>query len=171
VTHTYNAQRGFSHRDPGVFGAILTSDNVTTELIADKVHVHPGAMKVLYRCVGADRIVLVTDAMPGAGFGDGTYQLVGHSVTVKGNQATLEDGTLAGSIATLDQCVRNMVMDVGIPLPQAVQMASLNPARSMGFADRLGSITPGKVANLVLIDENVNVYLTMVRGEIVHNNL
>lgn len=171
VTHTFNAQKGFNHRAPGVFGAVLTSDQVTAELILDNIHVHPGAMKVLHRCVGTDRIVLVTDAMPGAGFGDGTYDLVGHLVTVKENKATLEDGTLAGSIATMDECVRNAVRDVGIPLNHAVQMASLNAARSMGFADRLGSITQGKAASFVVIDEDVNIYLTMVKGKIVYNNL
>jgi N-acetylglucosamine-6-phosphate deacetylase len=171
VTHTFNAQKGFNHREPGAIGAILTSDHVTAELIADNVHVDIGAMKVLLRCVGPDRIVLVTDAMPGAGLGEGVYDLVGQSITVKGNKATLKNGTLAGSIATMDQCIKNMVIGVGVSLPQAIQMASLNAARSMGFANQLGSITPGRIANLVLIDENINIYLTMVRGKIVHNNL
>lgn len=171
VTHTFNAQRGFQHREPGVFGAVMTSDEVTAELIADTIHVHPGAMKMLLRCLGTDRIVLITDGMAGAGLRDGTYDLVGFKVTVKDGRATLSDGTLAGSTATLSQCVRNVNRKVGVPLPEAVKMASLNPARAMGFAARLGSIAVGKDASLVVIDEEVNVYMTMVKGKIVYCNL
>jgi len=171
VTHTFNAQRGFGHRAPGVFGAILASDDVTAELIADLIHVHPGAMKILVRSIGVDRVVLITDAMPGAGLDDGVYDLVGHEVTVKSGRATLEDGTLAGSTAMLNQCVKNLMREVGVPLNHAVQMATLNPARAMGFVDRLGTIAEGKDASLTVIDENVNVFLTMVKGEIVYQNL
>ncbi len=171
VTHTFNAQRGFHHREPGVFGAVMSSDDVTAELIADTVHVHPGAMQVLLRSLGTDRVVLITDAMAGAGLPDGTYNLVGHTVTVKNGQARLADGTLAGSTARMNQCVRNINQKVGVPLLEAVKMASLNPARAMGFADRLGSIAVGKDASLTVIDEDVNVYLTMVKGKIVYRGL
>lgn len=169
VTHTFNAQRGFQHREPGVFGAILTSDEVTAELIADTIHVHPGAMKMLIRCLGTDRVVLITDAMAGAGLPDGTYELVGHTVTVKEGRAMLADGTLAGSTVTLNQCVRNVHQQVGVPLLEAVKMASLNPARAIGFVDRLGSIAVGKDASLAVIDEQVNVYMTLVKGRIVYS--
>jgi len=171
VTHTFNAQRSFDHRFPGVFGAVLSSDAITAELIGDAIHVHPAAMKVLIRCLGTDRVVLITDAMTGAGLSDGSYILVGNEVTVKDGRATLANGTLAGSVATLNQCVRNVNQLAGYPLKDSVKMASLNPARAMGLADRLGSIYPGKDASLTVIDENVNVYLTMVKGKIVYNNL
>jgi len=171
VTHTFNAQSGFHHREPGVFGAILTSDFVTAELIADGVHAHPGAMKILTRCLGADRITLITDAMAGAGLPDGAYDLVGQQVTVRNGIATVPDGTLAGSTAAMNQCVHNMTSLVGLPLQQAVQMASLNPARTMGFASRLGSIQPGKDASLTVIDQDANVYLTLVKGRVVYSNL
>ena len=171
VTHTFNAQRGFGHRAPGVFGAVLASDDITAELIADLIHVHPGAMKILVRCLGVDRVVLITDAMPGAGLDDGVYDLVGHEVTVKSGRATLKDGTLAGSTAQLNQCVGNAMREVGVSLNQAVQMATLNPARAMGFVDRLGTVAEGKDASLTVIDEDLNVYLTMVKGEIVYKNL
>jgi len=171
VTHTFNAQRGFHHREPGVFGAILASDEVTAELIADNVHAHPGAMKVLLRCLGTDRVVLITDAMSGAGLPDGVFDLVGMKVTVKDGHATLADGTIAGSTATLNRCVGNMNQLVDIPFRDAVKMASLNPARAMGFASRLGSIAVGKDASLVVIDEQANVYLTMVKGQVVYSNL
>lgn len=171
VTHMYNAQRSFGHRAPGTVGAVFASDRVTVELIADTIHVHPAAMKVLMRCIGTDRVVLITDAMAAAGLDDGRYHLVGQKVVVKGGRATLENGTLAGSTVRLTECVKNMVTEVGIPLNRAVQMASLNAASAMGLSDRLGSIAVGKDANLVVLDKEVNVLLTMVRGKIIFNDL
>jgi N-acetylglucosamine-6-phosphate deacetylase len=171
VTHTFNAQSGFSHRAPGVFGAVLTSDEVSAELIADTVHVHPGAMKLLLRCLGSDRVVAITDAMAGAGLAEGVYELVGHKVFVKDGRATLENGTLAGSIATLNTCVDNLVKHVGLSLPEAVKMASLNPARAIGVDDRLGSIEVGKDASLIVIDESINVTMAMVKGLIVYTQM
>jgi len=171
ITHTFNAQSGFHHRKPGVFGAILASDQITAEVIADTVHSHPAAMKVLVRCLGTDRIALITDAMAGAGLPDGTYNLVGQTVTVKDGRATLANGTIAGSTILLNQCVHIMNRSVGVPLPEAVKMASLIPARAMGFADRLGSIATGKQANLTAIDQDANVRLTIVRGKVVYSNL
>jgi len=171
VTHTFNAQTGFHHRKPGVFGAILASDEVTAELIADTVHAHPGAMKILVRCLGNDRVVLITDAMPGAGLPDGVYNLVGLEVTVRDGHANLPDGTIAGSTALLNQCVRNVNQLVGVPFPEAIKMATLNPARSIGMSDRLGSIAVGKDANLVVLDQDANVCMTIVKGEIVFNQL
>jgi len=171
VTHTFNAQRGFHHREPGVFGAILASDEVTAELIADTVHVHPGAMKVLVRCLGTDRVVLITDAMAGAGLADGRYELVGYEVTVKDGCATLANGTIAGGTGTMELCVRNVNQKVGVPLVEAVKMGSLNPARSMRLADRVGSIAVGKDANLAIIDADVKVHATLVKGRVVYGSL
>ena len=171
VTHTFNAQSSFDHRAPGVFGAVLGSDYITAEMIGDGIHVHPGAMKVLLRCLGTDRVVLITDAIMGAGLADGQYHLVGHDVTVANGRATLSNGTLAGSVATLNQCVRNVNQQVGYPLADAIKLASLNPARAMGFAGRLGSVQRGKDASLIVIDEDVNVYMTIVKGKIVYNQL
>jgi len=171
VTHTFNAQKGFHHRDPGVFGAILASDDVTAELIADTVHVHPGAMKLLIRSLGTDRVVLITDANAAAGLPDGTYEIGGRKRIVKDGRSVLEDGTIAGSTATMDTCVRNVHQIVGVPLPEAVRMASLNPARAMGLAGRIGSLHQGKAANLIVTDEDLNIYLTLVRGKIIHNAL
>lgn len=171
VTHTFNAQRGFNHRAPGVFGAILVSDEITAELIADTVHVHPGAMRLLLRCFGSDRVVAITDAMAGAGFPDGMYPLAGYEVYVKNGKATLENGTLAGSIATLNRCVENLVKYVGLSLVEAVKMASLNPARVLGLDDRLGSIEEGKDANLIVIDDSINVCMTLVKGQIIFDRM
>ncbi|MGD2104704.1 MAG: N-acetylglucosamine-6-phosphate deacetylase [Anaerolineae bacterium] len=171
VTHAFNAQRGFHHREPGAIGAILTSDHVTAELIADTVHVHPGAMKLLVRGVSVGRVVLVTDANAAAGLPDGTYEIGGRRRIVENGRSVLEDGTIAGSTATMDTCVRNANQIVGVPLPEAVRMASLNPARAIGMAGRLGSLQEGKLANLIVTDRDLTIYLTLVRGEIVYRNL
>lgn len=171
VTHTFNAQRGFHHREPGAIGAILTSDHVTAELIADTVHVHRGAMKLLVRSLGPDRVVLVTDANAAAGLPDGTYEIGGRRRIVENGRSVLEDGTIAGSTATMDTCVRNLNQIVGVPLLEAVEMASLNPARAIGMADRMGSLREGKRANLIVTDRDLTIYLTLVRGEIVYRNL
>lgn len=169
VTHTFNAQRGFHHREPGVLGAVLTSDDVTAELIADGVHVHPGAMKVLLRCLGPARIVLITDAMAAAGLGDGRYELTGHEVWVKDGEARQANGTIAGSTATLDRCVHNMVHKVGATFADTVRMATLNPATVIGVADRLGQIVEGHQADLVVLDSQGNIKLTLVAGRVVYN--
>jgi N-acetylglucosamine-6-phosphate deacetylase len=171
VTHTYNALRSFHHREPGALGAVLASDSVTAELIPDAYHVHPAAMKVLVRALGTDRIVIITDAIAGSGLEDGKYDLVGYTVIVKDGEARLEDGTIAGCTTPYNRCVEIVNKQVEVPLLQAVKMATLNPARAMGFANRLGSIAPGKDASLVVLDEDVNVYLTMVKGNIVFEDL
>jgi len=168
VTHTCNAMRGFNHREPGVLGAVLASDEVTAELITDLVHVHPAVIKIIIRSLGVDRVVVITDAMAGAGLGEGIYYLVGHETFVKDGKATQKDGTIAGSVTTMYQNLQNLVKTVGIPLPQAVQMASLNPARVAGVAHRLGSIETGKDASLVILDDEMNVSMTFVRGKLVY---
>ncbi len=168
VTHTFNAQRGFHHREPGVLGAVLSSDRVTAELIADTVHVHPGAMKVMVRCLGSDRVVLITDAMAAAGLGDGEYELVGEQVFVRDGVARQAGGTIAGSTATLNRCVRNMVEAVGVPLPDAVKMATLNPARVLHMDNHQGVLAPGREATLTVLDPDFNVMMTMVRGQVVY---
>lgn len=166
VTHAFNAQSGFHHRQPGVLGAVMASDRATAELIADGIHVHPGAMKVLHRCLGSDRVALITDAMMGAGLPDGAYDLVGNPVFVKDGQARLQDGTIAGSTATLDACVRNMHSLVGVPLIEAVKMASLIPAKAISLVNRLGSLEAGKDASMVILDGDGRVEGTVVRGKL-----
>jgi N-acetylglucosamine-6-phosphate deacetylase len=114
-------------------------------------------------------VVLITDAMTAAGLSDGRYDLVGNTVVVKDGRATLLDGTIAGSTATLSECMRNVNLRVGVPLPEAVKMGSLNPARAMGLSARLGSIAVGKDASLTAVDEDLKVCWTMVKGEVVYS--
>ena len=168
VTHVYNAQSPLNHRKPGVVGAILSSDTITAELIADGFHIHPAAMKILVRCLGSERIVLITDAMPGTGMPDGEYELLGQKVNVRDGKATMNNGTLGGSTATMNQCVRNMVEMAGVPFNEAVRMGSTNPAKVLGIDTITGSLEPGKQADLAVVDESMNVFMTFVKGKQVY---
>lgn len=165
ATHVFNAMRPFSHRDPGVLAAIMTSDGVTAELIGDGAHVAFAAAEVLLRAKGADNIVLVTDGMPLAGTPDGAGEWEGQRIRVEGGKAVrVDDGTIIGGVITLDEAVRNAVQHLGVPLHAAVAMAAANAARAMGLAGRYGAITPGGAADLVLLDESMRITAVWVDG-------
>ncbi|WP_353894594.1 N-acetylglucosamine-6-phosphate deacetylase [Proteinivorax hydrogeniformans] len=166
ATHLFNGMRGFTHREPGVAGAVLTDQRVMCELICDGIHVHPKAMELAYKLKGKNGIILVSDAMMAAGLPDGDYDLGGQKVIVKDKVARLEDGTLAGSTLTLSKAVANMVNMVNVPIHEAVGMATLNPAKVIGVADNKGSIETGKDADLVLFDENIKITDVIVGGKI-----
>jgi len=165
ATHLYNAMSGFLPREPGVIGAVLDSGGVTAELIADGIHVHPAALRLALRQKGVERICLITDSLNAAGLGEGEYRVGGLDVVVRNGQARLkESGALAGSILTLNQAVKNMIDWTGVPVPDAVRLASLNPARVLGLDSRMGSIEKGKLANLAVFDRNFKVVTTILRG-------
>ena len=166
ATHCFNAMRPFHHRDPGCLGAIFASPRVAAELIADGAHVHPGAMSLLLRAKGSQRTILVTDGVAPAGLGPGTYSLAGRQVEVMGGMATLADGTLAGSVATMDQLVRNLVRLGLASIQDALRMASLNPAAALGLEGGKGRIARGFDADLVALDEGLEVAMTFVGGEL-----
>lgn len=168
ATHTYNAMTGLHHRRPGVVGAVLTDDRVYAQLIADTIHVHPAAIKVLARCKGPERILLITDAIRAAGLPPGAYELGGQPVYVQEGACRLADGTLAGSVATLDQCLRNFLAASGWSLEKGWPVTSLAPAAALGLADQLGAIAPGYLADLVLLDEALEVVATLVDGQVVY---
>ena len=167
ATHLYNAMSPFGHRAPGVIGAALVDDRVTVGLIADGVHSHPASVRLAVRAKGADRIALVSDIMPAAGMPPGVYTLGGQQVTVDKTTAKLADGTLAGSIATLDQAVRNIVRWTDATPADALRMASEVPARTLGLSDR-GRIVPGAIADLALLDDDLTVQATIARGRVVY---
>jgi len=169
TTHTYNAMTGLHHRDPGTLGAALAFDELRCELIADNIHVHPGAMKVLYRAKGLGRVILITDAVRPAGLPDGDYPIDNRIISVKSGAARLPDGTLAGSILTMERALRNFATAVGEPVERIWQVSSLNAAKSIGAAAHIGSIEVGKDADLVLVDEQVNVFTTVVQGNPVYH--
>ncbi len=168
VTHLFNGMEPLHHRDPGTVGAALTLDALHCELIADGIHLHPAVLSLAVRAKGADRIVLVTDAMRGTGMPDGEYSLGGLEVLVRDGVARNPAGNLAGSTLTLECGVHNLVRATGVPLHTALRMASANPARQLGLGDHKGVIAPGYDADLFALDADREVAMTMVGGEIVY---
>ncbi|MBD5133096.1 MAG: N-acetylglucosamine-6-phosphate deacetylase [Clostridiales bacterium] len=164
VTHLYNAMPGFTHRAPGVVGAALDSPWSRVELISDGIHVHPAVVRATFKMFGADRVVLISDTMRAAGMSDGEYDLGGQNVIVKGPLATLADGTIAGSATDLMACMKTAV-SFGIPLADAVRAAAVNPAQAIGIFDRVGSLEPGKRANAVVLDAELNVKAVFFHGK------
>lgn len=164
TAHLFNAMPPFSHRAPGVIGAAFDHKNVTVELICDGVHLHPCAVRAAFRLFGDQRICLISDSMMATGLPDGTYQLGGQEVSVRGPVASLRDGTLAGSVTNLMDCLRILVLSMGIPLESAVTCAAVTPAKVAGVYDQYGSIAPGKVANLVLLDQKLQIRAVFLRG-------
>ena len=167
-SHTFNAMEEPHHRRPGTVGAVLDCDDISAQVIVDLVHVHPAWVRVLVRLKGPERMVLITDAMRAAGMPDGTYDVGDQQVTVRGGEARIPAGNLAGSTLTMDRAVRNVVEVADLDLPEALAMATITPARAIGVADRKGSLQPGKDADLVLLDGDCQVVMTMVRGRMVH---
>lgn len=165
VTHLFNAMPPLTHREPGVIGAALDNDEVGVELITDGVHVHPSAVRVAFRLF-ENRIVLISDSMSATGLDDGDYMLGGQGVTVRGGRAEMRDkGTLAGSVCDLFTCMQRAV-EMGVPLGQAVRAASTNPARAIGIEHDYGSLEPGKLANILLLDEDLQINTLILRGKI-----
>lgn len=165
VTHLYNAMPPLNHREPGVIGAARDDEKCHVELICDGVHIHPSVVRATFAMFGADRVILISDSMRATGLTDGQYTLGGQDVFVKGPRATLADGTIAGSATDLMGCLRVAVQRMGIPLEDAVGCATMNPAKEIGIYDRCGSIAPGKDADFVLLDEDLNVKAVYVNGK------
>lgn len=166
VTHLYNAMIPFSHREPGVVGAALDSESTKVELICDGIHVHPSVIRATFKIFGDDRIILVSDSMRATGMEDGQYSLGGQLVNVNGDRATLADGTIAGSVINLMECMKKAI-SFGIPVESAVKCVAVNPAKVIGIYDEYGSITPGKYANLVLLDKDFNVKVVILKGKLI----
>jgi N-acetylglucosamine-6-phosphate deacetylase len=167
ATHTYNAMRPFTHRDPGVIGAVLTSPEINAELIADGVHVEEGAMKLLLKAKGYERVTLVSDGLSATGMPDGKYMLGGFEVTVTNGVCRNAAGVLAGSTLTLDRALSNIV-NLGVPLADAVRMLTLNPALLLGIEFKKGSLRPGGDADVLLLDQSLHVTDVWARGLPVH---
>ena len=163
ATHTFNAMPPLNHRQPGAVGAALGDGRVFCELICDTFHVHPALFGLMAKLAG-DRLVLITDSIPVAGLPDGPHEQLGATVIVDGMKLRFPDGTIAGSALTLDAAVRNFAKYTGLPLWQAVGMASLNPARSIGADGEKGSLEPGKHADIVIADPDFRIRSTFVRG-------
>ena len=165
ATHLYNAMPPFTHREPGVIGAARDSEHCMVELICDGIHIHPSVVRATFQMFGNDRVVLVSDSMRACGLSDGDYTLGGQDVKVVGKLATLKsDGAIAGSVTNLMDCMRTAVKEMGIPLESAVAAATMNPAKSVGLYEQYGSITEGKIANVVLLNEELNIKKIIING-------
>ncbi len=165
ATHLYNAMPPLNHRNPGVIGAVRDSDSCHVELICDGVHIHPSVIRATFAMFGAQRMILISDSMRATGLDDGEYTLGGQPVTVKGNLATLHDGTIAGSATNLMDCMRFVVKHAGLPLETAVMCATANPAKEIGIFDEVGSIAVGKKADFVLLDQDLNLAGVYIDGK------
>ncbi len=165
VTHAFNAMHPWHHRDPGPLGAALVSDGVTLEVIADGVHLHPATVAMLFRAFGPERVALVTDAVTPAGLKAGAFRIGSQEARLERGRMLLPDGTIAGSAATMDELVRNVVSWGCASTPAALRMASLVPARVLGLARRKGEISPKFAADLVLLDDDLHVAATWIAGQ------
>ncbi len=155
ATHLFNAMPPLNHRDPGIIGAAADSPHAMVEAICDGLHIAPSVIRMIFQIFGDDRVILISDAMRATGMKDGTYELGGQPVYKKGTRATLENGTLAGSASTLFDCMKNAV-SFGIPLGSAVKAATVNPAKSIGNSS-VGSLAPGKEADILLLDKDLSL--------------
>lgn len=164
ATHLFNAMRPLHHREPGLIGHVLRDPDMTADLIVDGVHLHADIVELALRCKGTDKLLLITDAMRAACMGDGTYDIGGLSVTVASGAARTADGTLAGSLLTLNEAFRRLLSTHGLPLADASRMASLNPAALLRLDHERGIIAEGMKADLVLLHANGDVGWTMAEG-------
>jgi len=167
-THLFNAMPTMHHREPGLPGALLTDPRPVVGFIADGVHTHPSVISLVWQALGPERLNLVTDAMAALGMGPGKHLLGDFEVTVDATSARLADGTLAGSILSLDQALRNLIRLTGCTLADALATVTTTPARALGLDHERGQIAPGYVADLVLLSPELEVRGTVVRGELVY---
>lgn len=156
VTHLFNAMPGFNHRNPSVVGASLDKEDVFVEVISDGIHLHESVVRAIFKMYGDDRVVLVSDSIMATGMGQGVYELGGQKVNIDGDKAMLFDGTIAGSKTNLFDCIKKAVL-FGVKLESAIKSVTQNPAKSIGVYDTMGSISPNKLANLVIMDKNLNL--------------
>ena len=164
VTHLFNAMPGFGHRQPGVIGAAFDGA-AQVEIISDGVHLHPSVVRAMFKMFGSRRICLVSDCIRGTGMPNGEYELGGQAIIIKDGRSNLvTGGAIAGSAMNLTDCFRQAVK-FGVPLAEAVQAASYNPARAVSIASEVGSLVPGKVADIIVMDADLNLLDVFAGGE------
>lgn len=169
-THLFNGMNPLHHREPGVVGSVFLNDDVYAEFIADLVHIDKDVLRLIAKVKGSDKCVLITDALSSACLGDGTFSLGGQVVIVKDGIARIESGSLAGSIIMMKDAVRNMVQTAGIDLVSALKMATVNPAKVIGVDHYKGSIKEGYDADLNLLNDDLDIDMTMVMGKIISHS-
>lgn len=168
VTHLFNGMRGLHHRDPGTAGTALLRDELKVEVIADGIHVHPEMLNLTYQVKSSDKIILITDSMRAKCLRNGTYELGGQTVSVQDGEARLFDGTLAGSVLTMNDAVLNMMKYTECTLEESIVMSSVNPAKQLGLFHQIGSLKEGKDADIVILDEQNDVFMTICKGKIAY---
>lgn len=166
VTHLFNGMQPFAHRNPGVVGAAFDHKDVFVEMICDGIHIHPSMVRAMFSLFGPERICMISDSMMAAGMPNGDYTLGGQAVKVLDKKATLADGTIAGSASNLYDCFKKAVLEMGIPLESAVMACTLTPAKSLGFDKECGSIEEGKIADLVILDKELNIKYVIKEGKV-----
>jgi N-acetylglucosamine-6-phosphate deacetylase len=166
ATHCFNAMRPLLHRAPGPLAAITQAEQVRGEMIADGVHVHPAAMNALVKLLGPERTIVITDALAGAGVPNAIFDFAGRSAQVIRGAARLADGTITGSILTMDQALRNVLSMTDVSLQQAVRMLTLNPARAVQASHRKGCLQVGYDADLAIFDSSLVLQATICRGTV-----
>lgn len=166
--HVFNGMKGIHHREPGCTGAVLHNKNAYVEVIADGIHLHPAIIDLVHRLKGTEKMGLISDCIVAGGMPDGKYALGMLEVTVEKGIARTKEGALAGSTLTLEQAILNLTTLTNIPALDAVNMASLSPAKFLGIEDSLGSIAKGKRACLAIVDDNFNVQATLIDGKFVY---
>ena len=170
ATHTFNGMLGLHHRNPGTLGGVLTDDRIYAQIIADGIHVHQAMVKLLVRAIGIHRAILITDSMRAAGLADGDYDLGEQPVTVRDGVARIANGSLAGSTATLDAVLRNVMNFTGLSLPEAIPMATSVPAEAMHLTGRKGAIIPGADADLIFLNDTYQICKTIIAGNVVYES-
>lgn len=168
AVHLYNAMTGLHHRNPGLIGAVSDSPDVTAEIICDGIHIHPAAVRAAFRLNGKERMVFISDSLRAAGMPDGNFNLGGQEFHKNGKECRLPDGTIAGSVTNLTDCMRNAVKTMDIPLEDAAACCTVNAARSIGEEKRYGSVETGKKGHLVLLrrDEDLTLQSVILAGKV-----
>ena len=172
AVHLFNAMSAFTHRDPGVVGAVSDSPHVSAEIITDGVHIHPAMVRTAFRFNGADRMIIISDSLRSTGMPDGDYVLGGQAIIKKGKYCRLaEGGALAGSVSNQFECMVNAVKEMEIPLETAVACSTIHPAKAIGVDDLYGTIEEGKYGDLVLLNEDLELMAVVKRGKVIVNKL
>ena len=172
AVHLFNAMSAFTHRDPGVVGAVSDSPHVSAEIITDGVHIHPAMVRTAFRFNGADRMIIISDSLRSTGMPDGDYVLGGQAIIKKGKYCRLaEGGALAGSVSNQFECMVNAVKEMEIPLETAVACSTIHPAKAVGVDNLYGSIEEGKYGDLVLLNEDLELMAVVKRGKVIVNKL
>lgn len=167
ATHTFNSMAPLHHRRPGPIGAVLSEERIFAQVIVDGVHIHPAMVALLVRAKGPEKTILISDAISAAGRPDGVFDFSGHIVRVEDGIARINEGNLAGSTLIMDQAFRNVIRFCDLTLPQALPMATSSPAQAMGWIGRKGVLQAGADADVILLDENLQVAKTIVAGQLI----